>query len=198
MRNYRQAEAVAKALSSKPREFRTRVAASLDETLQELSAAPKFDLVLLDLKMPGMVGLKSVGRVIAAAAPAQVVLMSGQADRAFVKSAVERGARGLIPKTLPLRSLASAIDLVLSGQIFIPVDGYGEAWNANPLVSSGLSDREVNIVRLLSDGKTNKEISNEFDDTETMVKMHMRAICRKLNARNRAHVVMICKERNLI
>jgi two-component system nitrate/nitrite response regulator NarL len=192
------AEAVAGALSSKPREFRTRITATLNETLQELSADLKFDLVLLDIKMPGMVGLKSVERVIAAAAPAQVVLMSGQADRAFVQSAVEKGARGLIPKTLPLRSLASAIEFVLSGQIFIPVDGCGGQWNDNRLGSSGLSDREASIVRLLSDGRTNKEIAAEFDDTETTVKMHMRVICRKLNARNRAHVVMIGKERNLI
>jgi two-component system nitrate/nitrite response regulator NarP len=192
------AEAVARVLSSKPREFRTRIAATLDETLKELSAALKFDLVLLDLKMPGMVGLKSVERVIAAAAPGKVVLMSGHADRAFVQSAVAKGARGLIPKTLPLRSLSSAIDFVLSGQIFIPVDGCSEPWNSDPRGSSGMSDRDVNIVRLLSDGKTNKEIANEFDETETNVKMNMRNICRKLNARNRAHVVMICKERNLI
>lgn len=192
------AEAVAKALSSKPREFRTSIAATLDEVLDALSAGPHFDLILLDIKMPGMVGLKSVERVIAAAAPAQVILMSGQADRAFVKSAVERGARGLIPKTLPLRSLASAIDFVLSGQIFIPVDGFGETWNVNHVAPSGLTDREVSIVRLLSDGKTNKEIANELDDTETIVKMHMRAICRKLSARNRAHVVLIAKEQSLI
>ena len=192
------ADAVAKALSSKPRAFRTRVVATLDEALQELRAARKFDLVLLDIKMPGMVGLKSVERVIAAAMPGQVVLMSGQVDRAFVEAAVKKGARGLIPKTLPLRSLASAIDFVLSGQIFIPMDGYGEQLNDIHVGSSGLSDRELNIVRLLSGGKTNKQIANEFDDTETTVKMHMRGICRKLNASNRAHVVMICKERSLI
>jgi two-component system nitrate/nitrite response regulator NarP len=192
------AEAVGRALSSKPREFRTCIAGTLDETLKELSAAIKFDLVLLDLKMPGMVGLKSVERVIAAAAPVKVVLMSGHADRAFVQSAIAKGARGLIPKTLPLRSLRSAIDLVLSGQIFIPVDGCGELWNSDLRESSGMSDREVNIARMLSDGKSNKEIASEFDETETTVKMNMRSICRKLNARNRAHVVMICKERNLI
>ncbi|MBY4893889.1 response regulator transcription factor [Rhodobacteraceae bacterium N5(2021)] len=192
------AEAVAAALSSKPREFRTRISATLDEALAELGAGHSFDLVLLDVKMPGMLGLKSVERVIAAAEPAQVVLISGQVDRAFVQSAVEKGARGLIPKTLPLRSLASAIDLVLSGQIFLPATAYGEPWNSADASSAGLSDRELNIVRLLAIGSTNKEIANEFADTETTVKMQMRAICRKLNARNRAHVVLIAKENNLI
>lgn len=192
------AEAVARALSSKPREFKTRIAATLQQTLDELSAGPHLDLVLLDVKMPGMVGLKSVENVISAAAPAQVVLMSGQVDRAFVRSAVERGARGLIPKTLPLRSLASAIDFVLSGQIFMPLDDFGEQWSAGHAATTGLSDREINIVQLLSGGNSNKEIANEFDETETTVKMHMRAICRKLKARNRAHVVMLAKERGLI
>lgn len=51
---------------------------------------------------------------------------------------------------------------------------------------------------MLSEGRTNKEIANLFDDTEVAVKMHMRSICRKLNARNRAHVVTIGKERGLL
>tara|TARA_R110000787_G_scaffold33079_7_gene86910 strand:- start:2929 stop:3621 length:693 start_codon:yes stop_codon:yes gene_type:complete len=192
------AETVASALSSKQLNYNTRIAATLDETLDQLNSGTHFDLVLLDIRMPGMMGLKSVEKVISAAAPARVVLMSGQADRAFVKLAVEKGARGLLPKTLPLRSLISAIEFVLSGQIFIPVDGYGETWNAEAAKSVGLSDRELSIVRMLSEGRTNKEIANLFDDTEVAVKMHMRSICRKLNARNRAHVVTIGKERGLL
>lgn len=191
-------EAIASALSSKPREFKTSIATTLKETLDALASGDQFDLVLLDIKMPGMIGLKSVENVIAAAHPSRVVLISGNADRSFVEAAVKRGARGLIPKTLPLRSLASAIDFVLSGQIFMPVEGYGGAGNTAHDGPTSLSDREINIVKLLSDGKTNKEVANEFGDTETNVKMFMRAICRKLKARNRAHVVMIAKERNLI
>jgi two-component system nitrate/nitrite response regulator NarP len=192
------AEAVARALSSKPRCFQTHIAGTLDETLGHLRSDVQFDLVLLDIRMPGMMGLNSVERVISAAAPGLVVLMSGQADRAFVQSTIEKGARGIIPKTLPLKSLASAIDFVLSGQIFIPVDGFGETWNAEPTRSGVLNDREVGIIRLLAEGQTNKEIANFFDITEMSTKMHMRFICRKLNARNRAHVVMVSKERGLI
>ena len=107
------AETVASALSSKQLNYNTRIAATLDETLDQLNSGTHFDLVLLDIRMPGMMGLKSVEKVISAAAPARVVLMSGQADRAFVKLAVEKGARGLLPKTLPLRSLISAIEFVL-------------------------------------------------------------------------------------
>jgi two-component system nitrate/nitrite response regulator NarP len=192
------AEAVAGALACAPHQFLTRIVSTLSEALVELGSGVQFDLVLLDIKMPGMRGLKSVEAVIAAAAPSPVVLMSGQADRSFVQSAVKRGARGLIPKTLPLRSFVSVIDFVLSDQIFLPADGSSNQWNADAVASFGLSERELTIVRLLSDGRTNKEIAHEFDGTETNVKMHMRAICRKLEARNRAHVVTIGKERGLI
>lgn len=192
------AEAVASALSSKPRRFETRIAATLNEVLSQLASGVQFDLVVLDIRMPGMMGLKSIENVIDAAFPGLVVLISGQADRNFVELAVEKGARGLIPKTLPLKSMVSAIDFVLSGQIFIPVDGFGETWNSEAAKSAKLSDREVGIVRLLSEGQTNKEIANLFNDTEITVKMHMRSICRKLKARNRAHVVTIGKERGLI
>ena len=124
--------------------------------------------------------------------------MSGYADRVFVEATIKSGARGLIPKTLPLKSLASAVDFVLSGQVFMPLSGFGEGWNSKTAKASGLSDREVSIVRLLSEGQTNKEIANTFGETEVNVKMNMRSICRKLNARNRAHVVTISNERCLI
>ena len=192
------AQAIAISLSSGPRQFRTQTAGTLDETLEALRSAGQFDLVLLDIKMPGMMGLASIDKVIAAAAPASVVLMSGNADRTLVKSAIEKGACGLIPKTLPLKSLPYVIDLILSGQTFIPTDGFESEFDNSNSNLAGLNGREVGIIKLLAEGQTNKEIGMVFDETEVNVKMLMRSICRKLTARNRAHVVMISKQRGLI
>lgn len=192
------ADAVAMALAAPPRDYNTRIATTLDQTRSALASGTHFDLVMLDLKMPGMLGLKSINEVISLAAPTPVVLLSGNADRALVRSAVDNGARGLIPKTLPLKSLVSVVELVLSGQIFVPVDDLGDERKSRVATEAPLSERETGIVRLAAEGRRNKEIASAIGVTEVTVKMHMRAICRKLNARNRAHAVTICKERELL
>jgi two-component system nitrate/nitrite response regulator NarP len=63
---------------------------------------------------------------------------------------------------------------------------------------ANLSEKELFVLRLAADGLTNKEIARDMDASEVTVKMHMRAICKKLGARNRAHAAMISRERALI
>lgn len=192
------AESVAAALSAPPRNFQTKIVTNFEETIAALNSDLSFDLVMLDLKMPGMLGLKSVNRIIEAASPTWVVLLSGNADRGVVQSAVDNGARGLIPKTLSLKAMISVVEVVLLGQIFIPAaDGRsGAATSGSGTVQ--LHEREVTILQLASEGRTNKEIASAIGTTEVTIKMHMRSICRKLNARNRAHAVIISKERDLL
>ncbi len=95
---------------------------SYDGILSLLAEHSDVDIVLLDLKMPGMVGLASVKSVIEKSAPAKVVLFTGMVDRHFLHSALELGCKGLIPKTMPLQSLNSVLQLIMSGQTFVPMD----------------------------------------------------------------------------
>ncbi len=156
-----------------------------------------FDMILLDLKMPGMAGLPSVKSVLAKADKAKVVLFTGFVDTHFVQQAVQAGCRGLIPKTMPLKSLNSVIDLILSGQVFLPLpDATSDQSRAGS--NHGLTDKELFVLRLAADGLTNKEVARDMDVSEVTVKMHMRAICRKLGARNRAHAAVISREKSII
>ena len=99
---------------------------------------------------------------------------------------------------MSLKSLASVVEFVLSGQIFIPADEQRDV-NVNKLGSRGvLSDKEIGIVRMASEGLINKEIAAAIGSSEVTVKMHMRAICAKLNARNRTHAAAICKQLGLL
>lgn len=192
------AEAVAAALEAPPRRYETSRASNLAETLMALASGVHFDLVLLDVRMPGMIGLKSIIEVIKAAEPTKVCLLSGEVDRSLIYLAVENGARGLIPKTLSLKSLASVVEFVLSGQIFIPADEKMDVKVNKSGDGAVLRDSEIGIVRLTSEGMINKEIASAMGISEVMVKMHMRAICGKLKARNRAHAVTICKQLGLV
>ena len=168
------------------------------ESLLKLLGRGKFDVILLDLKMPGMSGLDSVAQVVRAARDGYVVLFTGQVDRHVLDKALELGVRGLIAKTMPLRSLGSIIELISSGQIFVPVGADFPGSTTDLENNHGLNDKELYVLRLAADGMTNKEIAREMGATEVIVKMHMRSICRKLGARNRAHAAIISRERSLL
>ena len=170
---------------------------SLQGVLAVLAAQPDIDMVLLDLKMPGMQGLPSVKEVITKAGGAKVVLFTGFVDSHFVHAAVKDGCHGLIPKTMPLKSLNSVMDLILSGQVFMPLQNMGSD-PADAAAVHNLIDKELIVLRLAADGLTNKEVARNMDVSEVTVKMHMRAICKKLNARNRAHAAVISREKSII
>lgn len=172
--------------------YEVTVVTTLSQLLDSLKEA-QFDIVMLDLKMPGMVGLPSVKQVCEAAHEGNVVLFTGQVDRRFVEDCLEIGVTGHIPKDLPLRSLDSALQLIHSGQTFLPV-----ATSTETKEVSALNDRELHILRLAADGMTNKEIARDIAVSEVSIKMHMRTICRKLGARNRAHAAIIGREHQLI
>ncbi len=194
------ADAVAHILGDE-KDFRVVTAQNLGDTLAAL-ATGGFDIVLLDVMMPGMEGLASVVRVIAAAGAARVVLFSGNVAAAFAHKALASGAAGFIPKTLPIRSLPAALRLVHSGQVFMPVGAAGDqaalGRPAEPLEGPSLSALQTQILRLVQQGRTNKEIARVIDSTEMAVKMHLRSIFAKLKARNRVHAVTIALASGLI
>lgn len=191
------AEAIGNMLNALP-EYEAITTDSLDGALSVLAAQDDIDLVLLDLKMPGMVGLASVRTVIDKAGNGKVALFTGMVDRHFLNSALEMGCRGLIPKTMPLQSLNSVIQLIMSGQVFVPTGATQSSADKSGGDGADLSEKELFVLRLAADGLTNKEIARDMDTSEVTVKMHMRSICKKLGARNRAHAAMISRERALI
>lgn len=189
-------EAIASMLGLQP-DYETQTTDSFQGVLNKLAEQEDFAVILLDLKMPGMVGLDSVRAVVKKAGEAKVVLFTGMVDQHMLRSALELGVRGLIPKTMPLQSLNSVIQVILSGQIFVPMD-MTQATVPSSGTGQDLSNRELFVLRRAADGLTNKEIARDMDATEETVKMHMRSICKKLGARNRAHAAMISRERTLI
>ena len=189
------AETVASYLEEKG-EFAVKITSSLAETLTTIKKDGPFDLILLDLKLPKFVSIKSVEDVVSAAGEGKVVLFSAHADRQTLRRSIDIGVRGLIPKTLPIQSLVSVLKLVDTGQVFFPVE------LSNDKVASGsnadLSDAELFVLRAAASGLTNKEIAADLDVSEASVKMHMRSICKKLDAQNRAHAVSIGRDTSII
>jgi DNA-binding NarL/FixJ family response regulator len=189
------AESVSLSLSSSD-SFVVDLADSLPSTLATLKREDAYAIVMLDLRMPGMDGIASIRKVVDAAGPANVVLFSANANRHILARATEAGVRGLIPKTLPLQSLGSVLRLIESGQMFIPAEGATpKGCQPDNIV---LTKTELTVLQLAASGMTNKHIANTLEANETKIKMHMRTVCRKLGARNRAHAAMIGRDMGII
>lgn len=168
--------------------------ATLEEALAAVEKFGGFDLVLLDYKMPGMNGLAGLALMINANEGRPVALMSGSASRAVAEKAIGSGAAGFIPKTIAARSMASAIRFMAAGEIFVP---YGFMQQEEKTVGD-LSQRETEVLRGIAAGKSNKEIARDLSLQEVTIKLHVKTLSQKLDARNRTHAVSIARDLNLL
>jgi|Transcript_9294 two-component system nitrate/nitrite response regulator NarP len=189
------AQAVASVLMENG-QFTVDTVENLPDAISAMSDGPGYDLVMLDLRMPGVKGLDSLTRVIEMGSGARITLFTANADRHIVKRAIELGVHGVIQKTMPLNSLESVLRLILSGQTFLP-SSIIETQNSQPN-HDDLTEIELLILKFAAEGMTNKTIASQVGLNETSIKMHMRTICRKLEAANRVQAVVIGRNNGLI
>lgn len=169
---------------------------NLDDACTKIEAEGGYDLVLLDYSMPGMNGLEGLSRAIEINGGKPVAVMSGTAPKAIAQEALDAGAIGFLPKTMAARSLINAVRFMAAGETFVPVAFMTQeepGVESNPL-AKGLSGRELEVLGGLCRGLANKEIARELDLQEVTIKLHVKTLCRKLDAKNRTHAAMIAKE----
>ena len=186
------------AFLQKDDEVQTETANTLDEALEIVERLGRFDLILLDYNMPGMNGLEGLERARAANGEDTVAILSGTAPRKVAQEALEAGAIGFLPKTMGAKSLSNAVRFMASGETYVPMSMTQEEDSAeqNP-IAKDLSEREIQVLGGLCRGLANKEIAREIDLQEVTIKLHVKTLCRKLNAKNRTHAAMIAKEAGL-
>lgn len=178
--------------------FETEAVGTLDAALKAIAEHGPFDLVLLDLNMPGMDGLDGLERAIAASGDRPVALMSGVAPRHVAEQALAMGAAGFLPKSLSAKSLVNAVRFMISGEQFVPAELMtgAIALKAHPLIDK-LTPRERDALRGLLQGKSNKEIARDLGLHEATVKLHMKKLYRKIGAQNRTQAALIAREVDL-
>lgn len=171
-------------------------AGSLADVLALLTDGPA-DLVILDLKMPGMNGFQGLVTLRQLYPGMRCVMLSALAERDYVLEAIRLGAEGFIPKQLSGAAMVSALQLVLSGERFIPAMMMektsafsGNAQGGGDLISR-LTPRERDILRLLREGLPNKVIASRLEVSEVTVKSHLGNVFRKLNVQNRLQAMRL-------
>lgn len=172
-------------------DYLVRETETYDGVFSILTEDNPFDIVLLDVQMPGMEGIRCFERLVNNFPETSFVVFSGAVSAQYVQQALNVGAKGYIPKTLPFKSLLSTVSLIAAGEVFVP--SFFTMDDKSDHVSSKfeLTDIELGVLRMLCAGMSNKEIANEIDKTEVLVKMYMRGICRKLGAKNRTQAAII-------
>jgi DNA-binding NarL/FixJ family response regulator len=178
-------------------------AESLDHAIIATHDNARIDLAVLALRMPGMDGPEGVKTYRRQFSDIRVAVLSGYFTPREALEALEYGAAGFIPKTYDLKKVFEAIQMIIDGHVYIPpiileaIKGQTGPKalrpdaNAEPLRTAGLTPREIEILGVLSEGCSNKEIANRFGLQEVTVKLHLRSIYRKLGIRNRTQAARL-------
>ncbi|GAB1477721.1 response regulator transcription factor [Paracoccaceae bacterium] len=173
----------------------TAAVSNFADACSRIAADERYDLVLLDYNMPGMNGLAGLRTAIAMGNGQRVALMSGEATRKIAEDALEAGAAGFVPKSLPAKSLINAVRFMAMGEQYAPLDFMTavEEKVISPLAEK-LTARERQVLHGLTEGKSNKEIARDLDLQEVTVKLHVKTLYRKIGAANRTQAAMIARE----
>jgi DNA-binding NarL/FixJ family response regulator len=181
------------------------VAMDANELRRIVRDEPTPTLALIDLAMPGVEANGHIAETIAALPGIPVVVLSGSNDPILMKKLLAMGVHGFIPKAYSSDVMLSAVRLVLSGSIYVPpmmlqaIDGPGAAQMGLQTGAGGsledhvhklLTERQIDVLQLLSQGKPNKVIARDLGISEGTVKIHLAAIFRALNVRNRVEAVV--------
>ncbi|NKQ09829.1 response regulator transcription factor ErdR [Pseudomonas sp. SST3] len=180
-------------------DLRLSEAASIAELEAQLTRTSDWDLVLLDLNMPGAYGFSGLVLLRGQYPQLPVVMISAQEDAAVVARSREFGASGFIPKSSSLETIQQAVRVVLDGDVWWP-SNIQDVAHVSPeakAASEGLASltpQQFRVLTMVCDGLLNKQIAYELSVSEATIKAHVTAIFRKLGVRTRTQAALLLQQ----
>lgn len=181
---------------------------STQHALSVVDSGRRFDLVLTDLLMPGIDGIGLLVGLRHRRSEVPVVIISGSDEEAAVRTAVEHGAAGFIPKTLPGAEMIAGVREVLAGRRFFPerylnhragaMAAGSAARNASLRCESRPGEKQLQVLQLMADGHSNKQISQIVGIKEATVKYHTSQLFKLFGVKNRTSCVREAQSRGLV
>jgi DNA-binding NarL/FixJ family response regulator len=162
----------------------------------EMYSAQRPDVMLLDLRLPDQSGFDVVRTVLGADPQARIIILSSAQGDASIYNAISLGVRGYLLKGIDGASLADQVRHVVAGGSCLSPETAEKL--THYISSQKLSEREIEVLGLISKGKSNKEIADLIFVTENTVKMHVKKILLKLQANDRTQAVVIAIQRGLL
>lgn len=185
-------------LNSQP-EFEVVAAAENGETAVSLSLANTPDVILMDLQMPVLDGLAAIQQIRAQQPEARIIVLTTYDTDADIMPALKAGAIGYLLKDAPPEALFDAIQSAARGEVtYAPKVAAKITRHLINTPTRALSDREVNVLALASQGNSNKEIASKLHITEATVKSHFVHIFTKLGVDDRTAAVTVALKRKII
>lgn len=172
-------------------------AGSCDEALDHVRRQA-FDIVMLDYHLPGRHGLEALTAIHEASNAPRIVVLSAEEDPDLIRSVIDAGASGFIPKASSHAVMMAALKLIIAGGTYLPPHAAYASPGVLPELddlsedaTGHLTERQLHTLRLAVQGKGNKQIAREMDISESTVKAHLSAAFRALGARNRTEAVYV-------
>jgi DNA-binding NarL/FixJ family response regulator len=174
-------------------------AGSFEESLP-LIDANRPDVIILDLELPGIGGLQAIPRLVEAYPGARILIFTAYDTDERVLGAIRSRARGYLLKGAPMEEIARAIRAIHAGESYLqPRIASKVLAELDPhRRTTALSQRQRDVLQLVAEGQTNRQIAAVLGITERTVKFHVTTIMKKLGAENRAHAVALAAERGLL
>lgn len=153
------------------------------------------DVVILDLRMPQKNGIETIDALRKEFGEVRILVLTNYGGGDDISAAIKGGAAGYVTKDMPLKELLEVIRRVAAGEIVIPPQ---IARRYNQRLSSGLSDREVEVLAHLAKGRSNKEVAEALHVVEGTVKLHVTSILAKFGAQDRTQAVLVALRRGIV
>ena len=158
------------------------------------------DVAMIDLGMPGVTGMSLIQDLVALLPEIRILVLTMHEDAAVVRAALDAGARGYLTKRAVETEVVDAVRAVARGEMYVHPALTRDLLHGaakGPAGADPLTSREIEVVKLLAHGLTNREVANRLSISMRTVEGHRASIMRKLDSSSRADLVRYCEQHGL-